>query len=30
MGTQAKLTYQTFYTPIPTALRAGLYFWKDW
>lgn len=30
MGTQAKPTYQTFYTPIPTALRAGLYLWKGW
>lgn len=30
MDTQAKLTYQTFYTSIPTALRAGVYLWKDW
>lgn len=28
MDTQAKPTYH-FYTPIPTALRAGLYLWKD-
>lgn len=30
MDTEAKLTYQTFYIPILTALRASLYFWKDW